>query len=122
MAQVPVAPAAGAGAVIGLLSGLTGTGGGIFLSPLMLFCGWSEARQTAGVSAAFILANSIAGLAGNVTSVRGLPPFLPLLLVAADTGGFIGAELGSRALGHGALRRLLSIVLVIAGLKLLFTR
>jgi uncharacterized protein len=119
---VPVVPAAGSGAVIGLLSGLTGTGGGIFLSPLMLFCGWAEARQTAGVSAAFILANSLAGLAGNITSVRGLPSYLPVLLVAAGVGGFIGAELGSRKLGHSAFRRVLAVVLVVAGLKLILTQ
>jgi uncharacterized protein len=120
--HVPLVPAVGSGAAIGLLSGLTGTGGGIFLSPLMLFCGWAQARQTAGGSAAFILANSIAGLAGNVASVRGLPAFLPALLVAAGLGGFIGAELGSRTLGQSAFQRVLTVVLVIAGLKLIFTQ
>jgi uncharacterized protein len=61
----PVIPAVLWGGAIGLLSGLTGTGGGIFLSPLLLFMGWAETRRTAGVSAAFILVNSIAGLAGG---------------------------------------------------------
>lgn len=69
--RVPVIPAMLSGGGIGLLSGLTGTGGGIFLSPLMLFAGWTEPRQTAGVSAAFILVNSLSGLAGNVASVGG---------------------------------------------------
>ena len=62
------------GAGIGLLSGLTGTGGGIFLSPLLLMMGWAETRQTGGVSAAFILVNSAAGLAGNPGSLGQLPP------------------------------------------------
>ena len=60
------------GALIGLLAGLTGTGGGIFLSPLLLLMGWAETRETGGVSAAFILANSAAGLAGNPGSLGNL--------------------------------------------------
>ena len=71
--NVPPVPAVAAGAVIGLLAGLTGTGGGIFLSPLLLLTGWAEMRETAGVSAAFILVNSAAGLAGNLASVRLVP-------------------------------------------------
>ena len=60
------------GAGIGLLSWAIGVGGGIFLSPLLLFMGWAQ-RQTAGVSAAFILVNSIAGISGYLTSVNYLP-------------------------------------------------
>lgn len=100
---------------------LTGTGGGIFLSPLLLFTGWLDTRQTAGVSAAFILVNSLAGLAGNLTSVRSLPGALPLWALAAAAGGFIGPELGSRKLGNSALQRVLTVVMIIAGLKLLLT-
>jgi uncharacterized protein len=109
-----------AGSGIGLLSGLTGTGGGIFLTPLILFAGWSSARVAAGISAAFILANSISGLLGNVASVQALPPALPVWLLAAGAGGIVGAELGARRLGTPALRRALAVVLVIAGLKLIF--
>lgn len=118
---VPTIPAIGAGGVIGMLSGLTGTGGGIFLSPLLLFAGWVDTRRTAGVSAAFILVNSVAGLAGNLASVRALPAALPLWALAAGIGGVIGAELGSRKLGNVALQRVLAVVLVIAGLKLILT-
>ena len=107
------------GAAIGLLAGLTGTGGGIFLSPLMLVVGWGETRQTAGVSAAFILANSIAGLIGNVAAVRSLPAAMPVWLLAAGAGGLLGATLGSRYLATATLRRLLAAVLVVAGIKLL---
>ena len=117
---IPFLPAVAAGAGIGLLSGLTGTGGGIFLTPLILFAGWSSARVAAGMSAAFILANSISGLLGNVASVQALPPALPIWLLAAGLGGMIGAELGARRLGTSALRRALAVVLVIAGLKLIF--
>jgi len=117
---IPFLPAAIAGAVIGLLSGLTGTGGGIFLTPLILFAGWARARVAAGLSSAFILANSVSGLLGNVSSVRALPAELPIWLLAAAAGGLIGAELGARRLGTPALRRALALVLVIAGLKLIF--
>jgi uncharacterized protein len=116
----PRAVAIGCGAGIGLLSGLTGTGGGIFLSPLLLFMGWSEIRQTGGVAAAFILVNSAAGLAGNPASVSQLPAGLPLWAGAVIVGGIIGAELGSRRLGTPAFRRMLAAVLVIAGIRLVF--
>jgi hypothetical protein len=119
-AAIPFIPAVAAGAGIGLLSGLTGTGGGIFLTPLILFAGWSQARVAAGISAAFILANSISGLLGNVASVQALPPALPVWLLAVSAGGLVGAELGARRLGTPALRRALAVVLVIAGLKLIF--
>jgi uncharacterized membrane protein YfcA len=117
---IPAIPAVIAGAGIGLLSGLTGTGGGIFLTPLILFAGWAPARVAAGISAAFILANSIAGLLGNVASIGSLPAALPIWLIAVAIGGSIGAELGARRLGTPALRRALALVLVVAGLKLIF--
>jgi len=107
------------GASIGLLSGLTGVGGGIFLSPLLLFMGWAETRETAGVSAAFILVNSIAGLLGHASSLAILPTCLPLWAGAAAAGGWIGASYGARRLQAPTLKRLLACVLVIAGLKLI---
>lgn len=117
--QIPRIPATLAGAGVGLLAGLTGTGGGIFLSPLLLLTGWAGARETAGVSVAFILVNSAAGLAGNLTSVRAVPQDALIWAIAAMAGGFIGARLGSRRLASATLRRLLGLVLVIAGTKLL---
>jgi uncharacterized protein len=109
------------GAGLGLLAGLTGTGGGIFLSPLLLFMGWAETRQTGGVAAVFILVNSAAGLAGNPSSLSHLPAQLPLWATAAVLGGIIGSELGSRRLGTPAFRRLLGVVLLVAGWKLIFS-
>jgi uncharacterized membrane protein YfcA len=109
------------GATIGLLAGLTGTGGGIFLSPLLLFMGWAETRETGGVSAAFILVNSAAGLAGNPASLDALPNQMWLWSAAAVVGGLIGSELGSRRLGTPTFRRLLGVVLLIAGAKLIFS-
>lgn len=109
------------GAVIGMLAGLTGTGGGIFLSPLLLLMGWAETRQTAAVSATFILVNSMAGLLGNVSSIGSLPSFIFALAPAAMLGGFIGAEFGSKRLASANIRRLLALVLIVAGLKLILT-
>jgi hypothetical protein len=118
--RVPAAPAVGIGAVIGLVSGLTGTGGGIFLSPVLLFARWAETRKASGMAAPFILANSIAGLAGNVSRLASLPSSLPLWIVAVVAGAAIGSEIGNRRGRIVQLRALLSLVLVIAGLKLIF--
>lgn len=111
-----------AGALIGLLSGLVGVGGGIFLTPLLLLLNWSEAKTAAGISAAFILVNSVAGLVGNYTrtAAAGLGPEVALWIAAAVFGGIIGTTLGSKYFNSLALRRVLAAVLVIAGIKLIF--
>jgi uncharacterized protein len=116
----PLVPSIFLGALIGLLSGLTGVGGGIFLSPLLLLAGWADTRRTAGVSAAFILVNSIAGLLGNLTNLQTLPPALPYFALAAVVGGIVGSEFGSRRLASVSIRRLLAVVLVVAGVKMIF--
>jgi hypothetical protein len=116
---VPLILALLCGAGIGLLSGLTGVGGGIYLTPLLLFMGWAETRESAGVSAAFIFVNSIAAICGHLTSMNTLPSAIPYWAAAAVVGGIIGSEFGSRRLGNLTLRRLLAVVLVIAGLKLI---
>jgi hypothetical protein len=115
----PLAAAMPSGAAIGLLAGLTGTGGGIFLSPLLLFTGWSGTRESGGVSAAFILLNSASGLAGNGTSIGALPPDVWLWSGIVVVGGLIGSEIGSRRAAVTTFRRLLAAVLVVAGVKLL---
>ena len=119
--EPPLVPALASGALIGLLSGLTGTGGGIFLTPLLLHRRWAQAKRAAAVSALFILLNSVAGLAGNLASTRQLPAEILPLLAAAAVGGFIGSYLGSRHWGPAWIKRFLAAVLVIAGLKLIFT-
>jgi uncharacterized protein len=119
---VPPPPVAiGAGAGLGFLSGLTGTGGGIFLTPLLLFCGWAKIRQAAAVSALFILVNSIAGLSGYFAAVRSIPTLGIMLAVPAVIGGGIGSHLGSRRFPARTISILLATVLVIAGVKLIFT-
>lgn len=109
------------GAGLGLLAGLTGVGGGIFLSPLILLVGWAGAKETAAVSAAFILVNSIAGLGAFLTTGGSMGPETPYLLVAAGVGGWLGSWLGARRLGGPAIRRLLAVVLAIAAVKFLLT-
>lgn len=108
----------GAGAGLGLLSGLTGTGGGIFLTPLLLLAGWAPTKEAAAVSAAFILANSIAGLAGLLSAGKAVPDFAWPLCAAALLGSAAGSYLGSNRFSVPLLRRLLAAVLVVAGLKL----
>lgn len=89
--NAPNTPTAlGVGAGIGFLSGITGTGGGIFLTPLLLFCKWATTRTAAGVSVVFILVNSLSGLAGYLWSRQVFPPFAWVLALAAVLGGGIG--------------------------------
>src|SRR5712671_1363202 len=116
----PMAISVGAG--LGFLSGLTGTGGGIFLTPLLLFCRWAHIRQAAAVSALFILVNSLGGLAGYFTAKHSIPSLGIFLAAAAIIGGLIGSNLGSRHFPARTISLLLATVLMIAGIKLIFTR
>jgi hypothetical protein len=109
------------GAAIGLLAGLTGTGGGIFLSPLLVHLGWADARRAGGTTAPFILVNSLAGLAGNVAVVRALPAELPWYVIAVALGGGIGSALGASRLPERVMRGLLAAVLLFAAGKLVLT-
>lgn len=108
------------GAAMGLLSGLVGVGGGIFLTPLLLLMNWSETKTAAGVSALFILANSASGLLGNYRQVNVLPSDVWFWIAAAVAGGIVGALLGSRKFDSLLLRRVLATVLLFAAVKLIF--
>jgi uncharacterized membrane protein YfcA len=120
--HAPARPLAmGVGAGLGLLSGMTGTGGGIFLTPLLIFLRWARTRTASATSALFILMNSISGLLGNISATQAFPRFGSSLLVAAGVGGAIGSYFGSRRLAPLAIKRLLAVVLIIAGLKLVLT-
>ena len=110
-----------AGGLLGFLSGLTGVGGGIFLSPLLLFLRWAPVKVISGVAAAFILVNSISGLAGAAREPLQLHPALPFWAIAAVIGGYVGAEYGSKRLGNPAIQRLLALVLLVAGVKMIAT-
>ncbi|MEP7149252.1 MAG: sulfite exporter TauE/SafE family protein [Acidobacteriota bacterium] len=107
------------GALIGLLSGLVGVGGGIFLTPILLLMNWSNTKTAAGVSAMFILVNSISGLAGNYLQVVNLPSSVWIWVTAAVLGGVVGSTLGAKRFNSLTLRRVLAVVLVFAGVKLI---
>ena len=108
------------GAVIGLLSGLVGVGGGIFLTPVLLLMNWSETKKAAGVSAMFILVNSISGLAGNYAQVAVLQLNVWIWIATAIAGGLLGSTLGAKRFDSLMLRRVLAVVLLFAGVKLIF--
>jgi uncharacterized membrane protein YfcA len=116
----PTAPVLVAiGVVFGFVAGLTGVGGGIFLSPHLILAKWEEPRRTAGASAVFILVNSAAGLAGHLAGGGSVPAATAPLTAIALVGGLVGSWLGAKRLVPLTLRRLLAVVLVIAGAKLL---
>ncbi len=114
--------AIGTGAGLGLLAGLTGTGGGIFLTPLVIFMHWARTKTASAVSALFILVNSISGLLGNLSATKSFPAFAVPLGIAAILGGAAGSYFGSRHVPVTAIKRLLAVVLTIAGFKLIFTQ
>jgi len=107
------------GTGLGLLSGLTGVGGGIYLSPILILLGWKDAKGTAGVSSAFIAINSLTGLSGRLLRGESFQPSLLPLVIAAIFGGFLGSWWGADRATSLTLRRLLGVVLVLAGIKLL---
>jgi len=108
------------GSTLGFLSGLTGVGGGIFLSPLLLFLHWAPIKVISGVAAGFVLVNSISGFLGVASTSTQFHNSMPIWLLVVVVGGFIGAEYGSRRLGNNTIQRLLAIVLIIAGIKMIF--
>jgi uncharacterized protein len=114
--------AIGLGAVLGLVSGMIGIGGGILLSPLLLLFGWSTAKESAAVSAAFIFVNSLAAL-GSLAASEGLGMFTSEHLFwvgAALLGGIFGAYVGAQHFSQARLRQVLGMVLLLASFKLFF--
>ena len=110
VSEPPVPWAMAIGAAMGLLAGLTGVGGGIFLSPLLLMLGWAGTKQTSAVAAPFILVNSAAGLAAVfVSRPAALPEYVWILCAAVLAGGWLGAEYGSRRFANPGVRRVLAI-------------
>ncbi|ACM00227.1 sulfite exporter TauE/SafE family protein [Cereibacter sphaeroides] len=116
----PFAAALATGAVIGFVSGTTGTGGGVFLAPIILTMKWGSARQTAATTAVYNLINSSAALLGAYAAWDQAPSALPVWLVAVAAGGTIGAYIGSRYLSDRWLRGTLSVLLLMSGIKLIW--
>jgi uncharacterized membrane protein YfcA len=118
--DLPIGLALVIGGGLGVLSGLTGVGGGIFLSPLLLIMGWAGTKETSAVSAPFILVNSLAALAAGVVRNPAMPPdYVWVLMGMVLVGGWLGAEYGSRRFANPVVRRLLAVVLALAGAKMI---
>lgn len=100
-----------AGAALGALAGLTGIGGGVYLSPLLVFAGWTDPQRATGIAASFIVVNSLAGLAGRSSSLAALPSYLPWFVLAAVVGALIGTTLSLRRLSKRGILRVLGLVL-----------
>ncbi|MBX3429668.1 MAG: sulfite exporter TauE/SafE family protein [Hyphomonadaceae bacterium] len=106
------------GAALGALAGLTGIGGGVYLSPLLVFAGWADPQRATGIAACFIVVNSIAGLAGRASSLAALPAYLPWFMAAAMIGALIGTTWSLRGLDKRGVLRVLGVVLGIAAAAL----
>lgn len=109
------------GSLIGLISGLIGVGGGIFLSPIIIIANWTSVRNTSGVAALFILFNSLAGLAGHMLALNKLDINIFYWIIAVVMGGLIGSFLGTIKFNNKIIITCLFIVLLSAGLKFLLT-
>ena len=110
-----------AGGVIGFVSGTTGTGGGIFLAPVILSMNWVSMRRTAAVTAAYNLLNSGAALVGAFHILGAAPPALPIWIGVVGVGGLMGAYMGIHRLPEIALRYILAAILLAAGAKLVLS-
>ena len=107
-----------AGALLGALAGLTGIGGGVYLSPLLVFAGWADPQRATGIAACFIVVNSAAGLAGRASSLAALPDYLPWMAGAAIIGALIGTNWSLKGLSKSGVLRVLGVVLGIAAAAL----
>ncbi|MBI2285105.1 MAG: sulfite exporter TauE/SafE family protein [Bacteroidetes bacterium] len=110
------------GAVIGLVSGMIGMGGGILLSPLLLLMGWSTQKQTAAISAIFIFLNSMAGIAGQLKTGFNLSPQIYTIIAFVLAGGLLGAYVGAEKLQAKNMKYILAFVLILAAGKLFFVK
>ncbi|EFH10335.1 hypothetical protein HMPREF0731_3447 [Pseudoroseomonas cervicalis ATCC 49957] len=118
-ATVRLLPAMLAGAAAGFLSGVTGIGGGVFLVPQLVLFGWASAKRAAGISAPFILFNSVLGLAGALIAGQQIAQGTGLYSVGAIVGAVLGAFIGQRWMSERAIRSILAAILLFAGSRLL---
>lgn len=108
------------GSLIGFVSGIIGVGGGIFLTPVILLLGWTTVKNASGISALFILLNSVSGLLGHLSSLNKLDANSPYWIFAVITGGILGSYLGTKKFNNRVIIYCLFVVLLTAGLKFIF--
>jgi uncharacterized membrane protein YfcA len=117
--------AAPVGGIIGLLAGITGIGGGIFLAPIIYFLHLASARTVAGITSGFILVNSIAGLAGQLMKAGDFSPYEGWvqawpLFIAVLIGGQIGSHLSAYHLPESWIKRLTAVLMLYVALRLIW--
>lgn len=116
---IPVLPAVAVGAIAGLISGLTGVGGGVFLTPVLIAAGWASPRRAAALSPPFILCNSVVALIGVSLSGQTPAPETPVYAIGALAGAAAGTAIGLRWMSERATRYALAAILLFAGVRLL---
>ncbi len=115
--KIPIVWGLSIGSIIGLISGLIGIGGGIFVSPIIVMANWTDIKCASGISALFILVNSISGLAGHLTGINQVNPNIIYWIPAVIIGGLLGSFLGTAKLKNKAITTCLFLILLSAGLK-----
>lgn len=114
------------GGAIGLLSGVVGIGGGIFLAPILYWLRWDTPRKIAAACSLFILANSLSGLLGQIMKLSDASllslalPYWPLFL-AVFLGGQIGSWMAIKRLEPAILKRLTAVLILYVAIRLIFT-
>jgi len=107
------------GSVIGIVSGLIGVGGGVFLSPIIISANWTTVKNASGVAALFILCNSLASLSGNMVAINKVDHNIIYWVAAVIIGGVLGSHLGTVKFNNKIIIACLFLVLLTAGLKFL---
>ena len=104
----------------GFISGLTGVGGGVYLTPMIIGLGWVSPRRAAALTPPFILCNSVLGLAGVLLAGQRLVTGATLYAIGALVGAMVGTAIGIRWMSERATRYVLAVILLLAGLRLIF--
>ena len=116
----PIFLALGIGLILGLVSGIIGIGGGILLSPILILAKYARIKEASAASALFIFLNSASGLAGLMTSQFSFQPNIIYWILGVMVAGLLGSAIGSRTFSELNLKRVLSLVLIAASIKLFF--
>jgi len=116
----PILLALGIGLILGLVSGIIGIGGGILLSPILILAKYARIKEASAASALFIFLNSASGLAGLLTLQFSFQANIVFWILGVTVAGLLGSAIGSRTFSELNLKRVLSLVLIAASIKLFF--